>query len=219
MRKIRAARKDMTSHTIKQFAGLPTPRVLLPLGDPERDRRTVLLAKNQWRSVTCTLSEWEKVLDELKEDKIAERYPLEKPYGSLNKLLKEEIGLTIKESRKKMTERAQLEADQAVPANKHGGDRKSEGRNQDNNCNLDKRQGNDPEYLTSRIARDRPDILERMKAVEAKERQREAANLMLEKRWHKEDDGLLNENFHEAIDDTNLFEPDQFPLVSPVTSC
>ena len=57
----------------------------------------------------------------------------------------------------------------------NGGDRKSEEWNQYNNCNTEKRQGNDPEYFTARIARDRPDILEEMK--EGKHRSIRAAGV------------------------------------------
>jgi len=60
----------------------------------------------------------------------------------------------------------------ATPANKPGapvGNKnaaKVKDKNKDNNSNVCFRQGNDPEYLTSVIARDRPDILERMKQGE-----------------------------------------------------
>ena len=58
-------------------------------------------------------------------------------------------------------------AEQAKPLAANGGDRKTE---QYNNYNTDSPtvQGTSPEYLTARIARDRPDILERMKAGEYK---------------------------------------------------
>lgn len=52
-------------------------------------------------------------------------------------------------------------AENAKALSKHGGTRKSAG-DQDYNYNLDK--GTNPEYLTARIARDRPDILADMKA-------------------------------------------------------
>jgi hypothetical protein len=54
-------------------------------------------------------------------------------------------------------------AKEAVPLVEHGGDRKSD--NQVSNTNL-KASKCDAEYLTARIARDNPDILERMKAGE-----------------------------------------------------
>ena len=57
-------------------------------------------------------------------------------------------------------------ASRTIPLNTNGGDRKSD--NQYNNYNTEtvSIQGTDSEYLTARIARDRPDILERMKAGE-----------------------------------------------------
>ena len=58
-------------------------------------------------------------------------------------------------------------AEKAQPLAVNGGDRKTEQYNNRNTDSAD-RQGNDPEYLTARIARDRPDILERMKAGEYK---------------------------------------------------
>ena len=70
--------------------------------------------------------------------------------------------------------------------NQHGGDRKSEGRNQDSDTKVDIRYGENSEYLTARIARDRPDILERMKQGELQEWQYDSndfywriANLLL----------------------------------------
>ena len=56
-------------------------------------------------------------------------------------------------------------AKKAKPLAAHGGDRKSENADQGDNVTL-KARGNAPDYLTARIARDRPDILEQMKAGE-----------------------------------------------------
>ena len=52
----------------------------------------------------------------------------------------------------------------AKPLGEHGGERKEE--EQGNNVTLIR--GNDGNYLTRRIARDRPDVLDRMKAGEFK---------------------------------------------------
>jgi hypothetical protein len=65
-------------------------------------------------------------------------------------------------------------ASTATPMLKHGGDRKSEIWDQGSDSTLNEDQGRqstlkgkrDADYLTARIARDRPDILERMKAGE-----------------------------------------------------
>lgn len=60
------------------------------------------------------------------------------------------------------TEADKLETEVKLRAN--GGDRRSE-QFQNDNCNTEKteQQGNSTDYLTARIARDRPDILEDMK--------------------------------------------------------
>lgn len=79
-------------------------------------------------------------------------YPPEKPYGSLDALLKAEIGVDVKES---------LEA---AKLRQNGGDRRSE-RFQRSGGTL-KRGTTGADYLTARIARDHPDILRRMKAGE-----------------------------------------------------
>jgi hypothetical protein len=56
-------------------------------------------------------------------------------------------------------------AEKAVPLAEHGGDRKSE-EIQVDNINLKSTGGTSSEYLTARIARDNPAILEKMKAGE-----------------------------------------------------
>lgn len=65
--------------------------------------------------------------------------------------------------------RAEELAESAKPLAGHGGDRKSEEGNQESTLshNVD-RQGTSADYLTRRIARDCPEVLERMKAGEFK---------------------------------------------------
>ena len=59
----------------------------------------------------------------------------------------------------------QQQAMEAKTLNGHGGDRRSEPVKQGDNYNLEiEQRGTDAEYLTARIARDRPDILDDMKA-------------------------------------------------------
>ncbi len=85
----------------------------------------------------------------------------DRPYGSLDALLKAEIGADVKESC------------EIVRLRSNGGDRRSENF-QSNNITL-KTRGTAADYLTARIARDNPDILQRMKAGEFKS-VRQAAN-------------------------------------------
>jgi hypothetical protein len=58
--------------------------------------------------------------------------------------------------------RVQVTAEEAKPILGHGGDRTT----QEQGDNITLKRGDDADYLTRRIARDRPDILERMKAGE-----------------------------------------------------
>lgn len=55
-------------------------------------------------------------------------------------------------------------ANETKPINGHGGDRKSDDRDQGSHRTL--KRGDNADYYTARIARDRPDILERMKRGE-----------------------------------------------------
>jgi len=57
---------------------------------------------------------------------------------------------------------AEARAERAVPLAEHG----EAGRGRNRVDNVNSTGGNDPNYLTARIARDRPDILDRMKAGE-----------------------------------------------------
>lgn len=123
-------------------------------------------------AVKMSIRHWENMIKELLNEKVWERYPPEKPYGTVDTLLKEEIGYDLAESMKEVDRRAaDYLAKVAIPARKPGN---PTGNNQYQvkeerkgyNNNNSKHRGTDPKYLTSVIARDRPDILERMKAGE-----------------------------------------------------
>lgn len=165
----------MTSHTIKQFAGLPTPRALLPIGHPDRDKQTVEYLRLKWDSHEMSIRHWENMIKELLNEKVWERYPPNKPYGTVDTLLKEEIGYNLVESMKEVDRRAaDYLAKVTVPARKPGNPsgnnqhQVKEKRKVDYNKHSKTKGGTDPAYLVSVIARDRPDILERMKAGEFK---------------------------------------------------
>jgi len=82
------------------------------------------------------------------------------PIGKLG-LNKTRINIQIEIDQRRI---AQQHAKNAQPLAKHGGDRTNK---QDNNYNVAPAvQGTDPTYLTARIARDRPDILDGMKRGE-----------------------------------------------------
>jgi hypothetical protein len=87
-------------------------------------------------------------LQKLSEYKAWEKVPPESPYGSLDALLKAEIGVDVKESY------------EVVRLRSNGGDRRS-AKFQSTHRTL--KRGETADYLTARIARDNPDILQRMK--------------------------------------------------------
>ncbi len=84
--------------------------------------------------------------------------PPEKPYGSLEALLKAEIGTGVQQSVAIVKTRAMA----AKALTKHG----ELGWGRSRGSNTTSTNDRSAKYLTARIARDRPDILERMKGGE-----------------------------------------------------
>jgi hypothetical protein len=96
-----------------------------------------------------TIQQWEQVLEDAERYRIYERVPEDRPYGNLNALLEAEIGHTDEDVRRQLLTHQEA-GRMGGRGNKAGSDTTSFGR--------------DAEYLTARIARDRPDILEDMQA-------------------------------------------------------
>jgi hypothetical protein len=104
--------------------------------------------------------EWEKILGEMEAHRVYDRIPEGRPYGSMDAPLRAELGVTADESCKVVAARAE-----------HPGTINPNGvKDHDISCNNVTgdimQRGNNADYLTARIARDRPDILARMKAGE-----------------------------------------------------
>jgi hypothetical protein len=148
-----------TNHAPRAFPGLPTPRALLPIGHPDRDKQTVEYLRLKWDSHEMSIRHWENMIKELLEEKVWERYPPGKPYGTVNTLLKAEIGYDLAESIKEVDRRAaDYLAQHATPSGKPGGQPgnknavKDRDKNEVDNCHVRFKGSNDPEYLTARIA-------------------------------------------------------------------
>jgi hypothetical protein len=117
--------------------------------------RAVVL-RNSWQRVDTTWHQWQEQLSEAMKERIWEEYPKEDPAGDLTKLLEAlEIDPKYALSRDKFSDR---------PIRKPGRPRKEE-KGYDHNLFTGKR-GDGTDYLTARIARDRPDILEAMRRGE-----------------------------------------------------
>ena len=105
-------------------------------------------------------------LAEAEQHRIYERIPPENPYGDIDSLLHAEVGLTKAQAERNVALRAEIAQPQrtlkeAMAGNKNAA--KGENSSDIITAVLAKR-GTDPDYLTARIARDHPDILDRMKA-------------------------------------------------------
>ena len=79
----------------------------------------------------------------------------------------EALGSLLRRAKEYTAERTQAQAVlNPAPLTAHGGDRKSTNQRYYNNVDSSEGRGDDPEYLTARIARDRPDILNKMQRGE-----------------------------------------------------
>jgi hypothetical protein len=113
--------------------------------------------KSAWDGKLTSEERWIHRLRKLEAYEAWAKVPPEKPYGSLEALLKAEIGVDVQESVAIVKTRALA----AKSLAKHG----ELGRGGDRVDVINSIQGGtSADYLTARIARDRPDILERMKA-------------------------------------------------------
>jgi hypothetical protein len=130
-------------------------------GSPEWCYSTIDRAKSVYQRYETGLEYWEKIIAEIEEAHVYDRVPVGRPYGSLDALLKAELGVSYRESCVAVAARAQT----AVAIGANGV------KVNDITCAVGtpapiSRGSNNADYLTARIARDRPDILERMKAGE-----------------------------------------------------
>ena len=95
---------------------------------------------------------------------MATRIPPGQPYGSLDTLLKAEIGVDVQESYEVVKTRAEKFDGSELLEREVGKGKPGPGRGNITADNISRfNYGTNADYLTARIARDHPDILERMK--------------------------------------------------------
>jgi hypothetical protein len=137
------------------------PRALKPPNSVEFAWQTVSWLKDHFRYKSVSDERWQEALDEAERYRIYERVPPEKPYGSLDALLRAEIGLGVVESQIAVRARAAALAGnpQVTESNEHGGDHTTE---EGKATLLYKvaQYGTSQEYLIRRLKRDAPDIAE-----------------------------------------------------------
>jgi hypothetical protein len=132
------------------------PRQLKEAGSPEWCWQTVSYLKDYMRHVDEEWRQAGQVLDELLRARAWRVIPPGKPYGSMDAMLKAEVGLgekAIKDAIRKATLVA------------HGGDRRS-AEFQGNNITLKLSRGTSETYIVRRLRRDRPDLAERVERGE-----------------------------------------------------
>jgi hypothetical protein len=151
-------RKTDRKYTARENA-LTSPIELKQPGSIEWCWQQIYALKCDWDGKLTSEERWVARLRKLEAYEAWAKVPPEKPYGSLEALLKAEIGVDVQESVAIVKTRALA----AKALTKHG----ELGRGRDRGVNHTSIRGSgNGEYLTARIARDRPDILERMKAGE-----------------------------------------------------
>jgi hypothetical protein len=126
------------------------PRLTKDPNSVEFAWQTLALMKSFYESKKVSEDRWLRLVSEADQYRIYDRIPEDKPYGSLDAMLKAEIGKTEEQARLEVVKQAK----NAEPPAPNGRPRKGM-----NVTPLSKR-GND--RFVARIARDHPDILKRM---------------------------------------------------------
>lgn len=152
-----------------RLSALAGPKALKTPGSPEWCWQTVQVLREQMRHVSEQWDLADNALRQLREAKAWEKIPPDHPYGSLNAMLKAEVGLTAAAVRNRIreaSERARALNGKTVRKAKGGPLSREDKANLDIVKVSDAGAGNSADYLTRRIARDHPDIFERLQAGE-----------------------------------------------------
>jgi len=137
------------------------PLALKQSGTVEHAYQMLDLLKMMFQSAETSFTRWQETLELAEKHRVFELVPPDKPYGSLQAMVKAELGVTIEESKRIVVFRtAQARAMDPLELAKPG--EIGRGRGSDTTSNDER----GADYQTARIARDRPDILQRMQAGE-----------------------------------------------------
>lgn len=146
---------------------LAGPRALKEPGSPEWCWQTVQYLREAMRHVAEEYRQAEQVLEELKQAKAWTKIPPGRPYGSLDSMLRAEIGMPAKAVMVRIREAAErAKALEGKTVRQRGRPPKAEAENGDVITINETAKGTSADYLTRRIARDHPEIFERLKAGE-----------------------------------------------------
>ncbi len=158
MRRRRSRRPPLTDFERRATIG---PRILKRRDTAEYAWQTCELIKLYWQGRQVEAQRWDDLLAEAERDRIFDRLPPPPatPYGSLDAMLRGELGITRESARETIRERAvALAADPALPPLAHaGGDRRSARVRTDQGSD-DILKGRGAAYLVRRLKRDAPAI-------------------------------------------------------------
>jgi hypothetical protein len=138
------------------------PRALKDPRSVEYAWQTLAYIRTQYELTTVSLSHWEKALAEAEQHTIWDRIPPEKPYGSLEAMLKAELGVSKEESLRQKA--AQIVAQNVSAAAPRGTNQYSE-----DGTKMQKvpsSRGNRADVRVARLKRDHPAIAGRLAAGE-----------------------------------------------------
>ena len=137
-------------------ASMSGPRDMKTPGDLDWCWQTISALQSMWKSLDLDYERYNRAWEEAETHKIWEKIPPDNPYGTKEAMLERlQVG-------DEMAAKARVAA-QAIPARpaqRHGGQNRGQGHGLGNSK---RRNPWSAEGLTARIARDRPDIWERMK--------------------------------------------------------
>ena len=123
--------------------------------------QTVFLLKLNWQDKMLSERDWLKILGELKDHKVWEKIPPDDPYGSLDELLKVEVGVD------EDTINVEVQEAREMPLREGpGGNVKT--LHVDNINMKDRPTGTSKSYLLRRMARDFPEVLDQIETGEFK---------------------------------------------------
>jgi len=138
------------------------PRALKDPGSIEYAWQTVSHLKLMFQLAELSVKDWEAAVADAERHKIYERIPPENPYGDIDSLLHAEVGLTKAQAERDVALRAEIALPQRTRSEAKRGN-KNAAKEKNNLCDT-KIVSVDADYWTGRIARDHPDILDRMKS-------------------------------------------------------
>jgi hypothetical protein len=141
------------------------PRILKDPQSVAYAWQTVSLLKGVYGRREASLRDWAAVLDDAERYKIYDRIPPAKPYGSMDAMLKAEIGVGVEEATKNKAQ--QMAADPGVePLADEPGNPTGANQHSDRNGSVTTIPDRGAKYRVRRLKRDRPDLNARVASGE-----------------------------------------------------